>query len=35
LLPTLLWYRDKVRVLEPPELVEKMKDALSKISSGA
>jgi proteasome accessory factor B len=35
LLPTVLWYRDNVRVLEPPELVEKVKTALEKMASGA
>ena len=32
LLPTVLWYRDKARVLEPPELVEKARAALGTIS---
>ena len=32
LLPTVLWNRDKARVLEPPELVEKARAALEKIS---
>lgn len=32
LLPTVLWYRDNARVLEPPELVEKARAALGKIS---
>jgi proteasome accessory factor B len=35
LLPTVLWYRDKARVLEPPELVEKARAALGKLSAGA
>lgn len=35
LLPTVLWYRDKARVLEPPELVEKARAALEKMLSGA
>ncbi len=34
LLPTVLWYRDSARVLEPPELVEKARAALEKLSSG-
>lgn len=34
LLPVVLWYRDKARVLEPPELVEKTKAALERLSSG-
>jgi len=32
LLPTILWYRDKARVLEPSELVEKTRAALSKMA---
>ena len=32
LLPTILWYRDKARVLEPPELVEKTREALLKLA---
>lgn len=32
LLPTILWYRDKARALEPPELVEKIREALSKMA---
>jgi predicted DNA-binding transcriptional regulator YafY len=34
LLPTILWYRDKARVLEPPELIEKTREALSKMAGG-
>jgi proteasome accessory factor B len=32
LLPTILWYRDKAQVLEPPELVEKTRAALSRMA---
>ena len=32
LLPTVLWYRDKARVLEPPELVEKIRAALERMT---
>ena len=32
LLPTVLWYRDKARVLEPPELVEKTRAALERMA---
>lgn len=32
LLPTILWYRDKAQVLEPPELVEKTRAGLSRMA---
>jgi proteasome accessory factor B len=33
LLPTVLWYRDKSRVLAPPEMIEKTKTALQQIAA--
>ena len=35
LLPAVLWYRDNARVLEPPELVEKARAALEKMTAEA
>lgn len=32
LLPTVLWYREKAQVLEPPELVDKARKALSRMA---
>jgi proteasome accessory factor B len=35
LLPTILWYREKVRVLDPPELIEKVTASLRRLSAEA
>jgi proteasome accessory factor B len=35
LLPTVLWYRDRVKVLSPPELVDKVKAAWQRMGEGA
>lgn len=34
LLPTILWYRNRARVLEPPELVEATREALGRLVAG-
>lgn len=35
LVPTVLWYRDRAQVLEPPQMVDKVKSALEALAKGA